>query len=207
MPLPYRERQRAEKSKSLSALLLCKYRAHPSSVSPGYRKNTSMEWCRLILYSLHVSASISIYMSAAHVCIAVVTVGQSRTACSPAKCYEKLTLNICVCVCVATSWSELKLTLYFFTRRLKNKNVHAVWSVWTWRPRKTQACTIATSRLQNAINYSSYDWKIKLPTTTRVTVREEKMTVYLLERRSMLLSGREKLESTVQKESDMIPVL
>lgn len=28
--------------------------------------------------------------------------------------------------------------------------------------------------------------------------------VYLLERRSMLLSGSEKLESTVQKESDML---
>lgn len=30
------------------------------------------------------------------------------------------------------------------------------------------------------------------------------MSVYLLERRSMLLSGSEKFESTVQKESDML---
>lgn len=31
-----------------------------------------------------------------------------------------------------------------------------------------------------------------------------RISVYLLERRSMLLSGSEKLESTVQKESDML---
>ena len=39
----------------------------------------------------------------------------------------------------------------------------------------------------------------------RERVRDVKL--YLLERRSMLLSGREKLESTVQKESDMILAL
>lgn len=36
--------------------------------------------------------------------------------------------------------------------------------------------------------------------------RNENGELYLLDRRSMLLSGREKLERTVQKESDMISV-
>lgn len=100
------------------------------------------------------------------------TVGQSRTAWSPAKCYEKLTLNSCLCMCGhVTIWAPSLRQFYFYTHRLKNKNIACgacglfELSVNTDISKKknhyrAHTCTIPTSRLQNAINYSSCDWKM-----------------------------------------------